>query len=181
MKATILHLMMVLLLSFAGLTTVNAQERYSDWLYLRGDKPIQRRYFKVKEENGRVYFKMQLKYDKTTSVYCQRCPGYTVLITRGLPGDADGYQLYYKFYQTDAVITLDHVFSVKKLSDDNYWKSYWDEEKSSPMVLNKSTSEITHLNFATTCVDSFKDDGVEEFNRCKRDFEGLKPVVVDNE
>lgn len=178
MKTVIKHLMMLLLFSLLGINTGNAQDRYSDWLYLRGDKPIQRRYFKVKEENGMVYFKIQLKYDKTSSVYCQRCPGYTILIERGLPSDADGYKLYYKFYQTDNVVTLDHIFRVKKLSDDNYWKSYWDEEKSSPMTLNKSTNEVTHLNFATTCVDSFKDDGVEEFNRCKRDFQGLTPVIL---
>lgn len=178
MKATILHLMMVLLLSFAGINTAKAQERYSDWLYLKSDKPIQFRYFKVKEDESKVYFKMQLKYNKTTSVYCQRCIGYTVLISRGLPGDADGYQLYYKFYQTDDIVTLDHVFSVKKLSEDNYWKSYWDESKVAPMVLNKSANEIKPLDFATFCVDNFKDDGVEEFNRCKRDFQGLTPVVI---
>lgn len=161
-----------------GFNIANAQQKQNRWLYLASDKPIQYQYLKVKEEGGRVFFKMQVKYDKSASTYSERSKGYTIYISRRTDNPEDSYRLYYKFYQSDNVVTLDHIFSVSKSNDDGRWLSYWDENLAFPMVKNKAGGEPEYLRFATWCIDSFNDDGMEEFNRCRRDFAGMTPIIL---
>ena len=175
-KIVVPTLLMILAL---GITNANAQ---SNWVYTNSDKPIQSQYVKVKEENGIVYFKMEVKYDTTVSSYCERCIGYVIYISARNKEFVDGNikpkdeQYYYKLYKTDKTITLPHTFSVSKYNDDGKFIAYWDDATSIPMVKNKATDSVERLAFARFCVDNFKDDGVEEFNRCRRDFEKLTPI-----
>ncbi|WP_113662397.1 hypothetical protein [Pedobacter nanyangensis] len=173
LKLSVIYLLFVALNS--GLAYAQQNEK---WLYLASDKPIKYKFVKVKEEAGRVYFQMQVKYDKTAPTYCERCLGYTIYISRSTGNPDDSYRLHYQFYQSDNTVTIPHVFSVSKSNDDGRWLSYWDDNSKMPMVKNKVGGEPEQLRFATWCVDNFKNDGVEEFNRCKRDFQGVAPVEL---
>lgn len=49
---------------------VGAQNNFSEWLYLRGDKPVQFRLEKTKVEGNRVFYKIHLRLNKEGAGYC---------------------------------------------------------------------------------------------------------------
>jgi hypothetical protein len=62
MKKTIQTLFLFVGMLVSSVTM--AQNNYSEWLYLRGDKPVQFRLEKTKLEGNKVFYKIHLRLNK---------------------------------------------------------------------------------------------------------------------
>lgn len=157
---TIKILILLVGILFSG--TSIAQNKYSEWLYLRGDKPVQFRLEKTKVVGNKVFYKIHLKLNKEGSGFCthELCYGYVIYLpiyeydTTTKTGKST--DLHFKIAKefTKEYIIPTEFYTVNK-SESNGIISYWDNEMNFPMQKNVATGEIIkQLEFLRGCVDT---------------------------
>ena len=145
---------------------VSAQNNFSEWMYLRGDKPVQFRLEKTKVESNKVFYKIHLRLNKEGAGYCthELCYGYVIYLpiyeydTDTKTGKAT--DLHFKIPKEFAgeYIIPTEFYTVNK-TESNGVISYWDHEKNYPMQKVISNGEIRQqLEFLRGCVDTMRND-----------------------
>ena len=158
-----------ILFLFVGMlvgSAINAQNNFSEWLYLRGDKPVQFRLEKTKLEGNKVFYKIHLRLNKEGAGYCthELCYGYVIYLpiyeydTDTKTGKAT--DLHFKIPKEFAgeYIIPTEFYTVNK-AESNGVISYWDHNKNYPMQKVISNGEIRQqLEFLRGCVDTMRND-----------------------
>ena len=79
-----------------------AENPYSNWLFIQGDKALQYRFKLVKQEGDVGYFQVQFKINFEDPIFCKHptCEGY--LLVFGYPSldNQNNIDTSYKFYNT---------------------------------------------------------------------------------
>lgn len=146
----------------------NAQNNYSEWYYLRSDKPVQFRLEKTKELNDKVYYKIQLRINNQGAGVCTQehslCYGYVVympvfeydLQTKNGNTTEFNYKIAKEF---NGVYTVEGEFFASKKNEDKGYLTYWDESLNFPMQKNITTGETVKLpGFLLSCVDTTRNN-----------------------
>lgn len=158
---------------------MSAQNNFSEWLYLRGDKPVQFRLEKTKVVGNKVFYKIHLRINKAGAGYCthQLCYGYIIYLpiyeydTNTKTGKATdlNFKIPKEFTGEYTIPTV--FYTVNKL-ESNGVISYWDHVKNYPMQKNITSGEISQqLEFLRGCVDTKRVDKPYE-DHCN--FKGFK-------
>lgn len=143
-------------------SAINAQNNFSEWLYLRGDKPVQFRLEKTKVEGNKVFYKIHLRLNKEGSGYCthELCYGYVIYLpiyeydTDTKTGKAT--DLHFKMpKEFTGEYTIPTEFYTVNKAESNGVITYWDHDKNYPMQKVVSNGEIRkQLEFLRGCVDT---------------------------
>uniref|UniRef100_UPI0040499653 hypothetical protein n=1 Tax=Flavobacterium sp. TaxID=239 RepID=UPI0040499653 len=143
-------------------STMSAQNNFSEWLYLRGDKPVQFRLEKTKVEGNKVFYKIHLRLNKEGAGYCthELCYGYVIYLpiyeydTDTKKGKAT--DLHFKIpKEFTGEYTIPSEFYTVNKSESNGFNSYWDHDKNYPMQKIIATGEIRKQpEFLLSCVDT---------------------------
>ena len=145
-----------------------AQNNFSEWYYLRSDKPVQFRLEKTKELNDKVYYKIHLRLNKDGAGVCTQehtlCYGYIVYMPvfeydlsekKGKTTEFN-YKIAKEF---NGIYTVDGEFFATKENEDKGHLSYWDENLNFPMQKNLTTEEtIKKPGFLLSCVDTTRNN-----------------------
>ena len=145
---------------------VSAQNNFSEWMYLRGDKPVQFRLEKTKVESNKVFYQIHLRLNKEGSGYCthELCYGYVIYLpiyeydTDTKTGKAT--DLHFKIpKEFTGEYTIPNEFYTVNKTESNGVISYWDHNKNYPMQKVISNGEIRQqLEFLRGCVDNMRND-----------------------
>jgi hypothetical protein len=139
-----------------------AQNNYSDWLYLRSDKPIQFRLEKTKVEGNKVFYKIHLRLNKEGAGFCthELCYGYVIYLpiyeydTNTKTGKSTNLHFKMPKEFTGEYTIATEYYTVNK-AESNGFVSYWDHDKNYPMQKIISSGEIRQqLEFLRGCVDT---------------------------
>ena len=177
-----------ILILFVGMMVCNetlAQSKLSEWMYIRGDKPVMFQIERTKEVGNKVYYKIYLKLNPEGPGFCthELCYGYVVYLpiyefdtvtNKGVATDLN-FKIPKEFKGTYLV---GEYFAVKK-SESNGIILFWDNKINLPMEKNVATGEIKkHHPFLLGCVDTVR-KGVKYSDHCNfKGFNESKAIEI---
>ncbi len=140
--------------------------KYSAWLFIQGDKALQIRYAKVKQEGDIIYVKMQMRLNKEDKIFCTlaECQGYIWSYSYEAHGAKISSNIIVK-NSYSGIYDYPQLLPVKVEVIDGKFENYWDDATSRYMFKRLDGTDTRDVKLGWSCVDNMLANSSE--NRCE--------------
>ncbi len=168
----LITLLVVALIFSSGIAQIqsdknSSESNYSNWLFIKSDKPVQYRFKLVKQEGDIGYYQVQFKTDFENKIFCKHhtCLGYLVVFGYPDLDNQNSLETSYKFYNTyKDIYTREELVPVKLNFADGSKRLL--KQGGFYYTLAGSTEEQPNINLFRNCVDDIL-NGMPDYHRCK--------------
>jgi hypothetical protein len=150
-KTTIIAFIATLLSAFSGFA--QADEDYTQWFFVQGDKAIQERYALVKEEGDMSYFRVQFRINFEDGIFTDvGSEGYVTAFSYPQLDQQSNIYKHFIFYNTfKGIHTMDELMPVKMKFPDGSKRFL---SKTDGFMYELVNGQTGKANFFYNCVDN---------------------------